>query len=100
MKEIRLSGELIPLVLSDRKTSTIRAGMRQYELGNALLVSGTREIPVWITGVRHCRVDELGEQDAYKEGYVDTEALLADVSRFYPDLGPDDIVTVIDFERR
>lgn len=97
--QIPLVSDLLPLVLSGKKTSTVRVGRRNYKLGPATIVSGDANVTVLITEVQHTTVRQLSDQVARKEGYVSKSELLAALLRFYPDLEDDREVTVVSFER-
>ncbi|WP_410052518.1 ASCH domain-containing protein [Bradyrhizobium sp. SZCCHNS3053] len=97
--EIRLAADLVPLVLSGRKTSTIRSGVRRYRPGAARIVSGSVDIPIEITDVQFTQLRQLDSRIANSEGYGSIDELLMAVRRFYPELKLHDEVTVVRFRK-
>jgi hypothetical protein len=97
MREILLSPKFIPLVLSGAKTSTIRAGRRDYQIGPAFIASGPTLIDVDVTSVRYTTAGELTEDDARREGYSGTLELISVLREFYPTLMENTPVTVVRF---
>ncbi len=100
MTTIRLSGEFLPAVLEGRKVSTIRRGRRMYPLGDAVLRAANREVMVRVERVRHSVLHNLTEEDALHDGFDNLEELLAALDRFYPELRPEDEVTIVEFARK
>jgi hypothetical protein len=97
--QIPLAPDLVPLVLSGKKTSTVRLGIRNYPLGPAKIVSGKVSIPIEITEVKFMKVGSLDEGVANSEGYGSLSDLLHALRRFYPDAENDRDVTVIRFRQ-
>lgn len=97
MADIPLAPEYIPLVQTGRKTSTVRAGRRHFQLGEHRVVCGARSIPVTVTAVEHKRLAELSEPDARVDGFESLSELVAALRRFYPRLTSGDLVTVVHF---
>jgi hypothetical protein len=95
--QIPLANELVPLVLSGKKTSTVRLGIRKYQLGPARIVSGNQGIPIQITGLEFTKVGRLDERVAKSDGYDSLGELLRVLKRFYPSAQIDDDITVIRF---
>jgi uncharacterized protein YqfB (UPF0267 family) len=99
MRKLPLSAELVPWVISGRKTSTVRLGKRDYRPGAALIVSRDVEIPVEITEVRHTTVDHLDETTARSEGYNRVADLIIALKKFYPEISDHHVVTVVRFRQ-
>jgi hypothetical protein len=97
MKRLPLSSELVPLVLSGKKTSTVRLGRRDYSRGQAKIVSRDIEIPIEITDVSFTKVNSLDDEVAKSEGCGSLSDLLTILRRFYPELHGTNDVTVIRF---
>jgi hypothetical protein len=97
--QIPLAADLVPLVLSGKKTSTVRVGSRNYPLGPARIVSGNMHIPIEITEIEFTKVGHLDERVAKSEGYDSLDELLSILMRFYPGTGTDRDVTVIRFRK-
>jgi hypothetical protein len=96
---IPLAPDLIPLVLSGKKTSTVRLGIRRYPLGPARIVSGNVNIPIEITEIEFMKLGELGDGVAKTEGYTTLGEFLSNLRRFYPGAEIDRDVTVIRFRQ-
>jgi ASC-1-like (ASCH) protein len=99
-RELLLSNDLIPSVLSGNKTSTVRLGRRSYGLGEARIVSREIEIPIEITNVSHTKMSLLNEEDARSEGYRCVRDLVLALRRFYPQIDDDSDVTIVRFRQR
>jgi hypothetical protein len=97
--QIPLAPDLAPLVLSGRKTSTVRLGIRNYPIGPAKIVSGNLNIPIEITEVEFTKVGHLSEGVAKSEGYESLEELFGALKRFYPGASVDRDVTVVRFRQ-
>ena len=98
--KIPLKAEFIPLVNSGSKTSTIRAGRRNFSLGPAEIVCGTQEIPVNIVNVAFKCVSEISEEDARNDGFESRQSLMGKLQSIYPHIKDDDFVTLIQFAVR
>jgi hypothetical protein len=97
--QIPLASDLAPLVLSGRKTSTVRLGIRNYPLGPAKIVSGKLDIPIEITKIEFTKISQLNESVAKSEGYDSIDEFLLVLKRFYPGAESDRDVTVICFQK-
>lgn len=97
MTTIDLSHEFMPLVLGGAKRTTVRKGNRQYPLGAGQLVSKRISVPIFIRGLRHCRFDELTEEDAWADGFDALMDLEAALRRFYPSIRDEDECTIVEF---
>jgi len=81
-----------------RKAITVREGHRDYRPDKPVMLCC--HIEPWclmadITEVRHCRLAQVTDEEIRDDGYADLDAMLADLRRFYPAIGPDSPVTVI-----
>jgi hypothetical protein len=97
---LRLASEFLPLVREGRKTATIRAGNRRLPVGAAEIVAGSERFPIVVKDVRVTRFGALSEVDADRDGFSDVDGLREALLRFYPTLGEDSEVTVIEFVLR
>jgi hypothetical protein len=100
MLVIPLSSEFIPAVLDGRKLSTIRLGRRPYPRGPCVLRAKNWELPIEIHNVRFSRLDELTQDDAHADGFTSLEELQKELRRFYPSVGPNDFVTIVEFVKK
>jgi hypothetical protein len=96
---IPLAPDLLPLVLSGKKTSTVRLGIRNYRLGPARIVSGNVDIPIEITNIEFMKLGDLNENVAKSEGYTTLDEFLSTLKRFYPGAKTDGDVTVVRFRQ-
>lgn len=99
MNTLRLHTDYLQAVIDGRKTTTVRAGKRNMELGPCRIVAGRTSLDVTITDIRHCRYDELTDEDAIRDGFNTLSELKAALHRFYPNLTLDAAVSVVRFER-
>lgn len=99
MTTLPLAADLVPLVLSGRKTSTVRLGLRDYKKGNAALVSKGAKIDIEITDITFTKVSDLTDAIAKRDGYETITDLLAALRHFYPDLSEERDVTIIGFRK-
>ena len=99
MYMMRIRQEMFPLILSSKKTSTSRQGLREIEVGQELrFLSADGDIAdTIVTNVEYCRFDELTEEEAFKEGYSSLDEL-KDVLRNLYDVDADPNFTLIEFE--
>ncbi len=85
-------------VVSGRKRITIRYG-RKYDVrpGNIvfLAVRGRPVAKARITHVYVKKIRDLSEHEIKMEGFRSLNALIRQLRRIYPDIGPDSPVTVI-----
>jgi hypothetical protein len=94
---INLDPRFISAVREGRKTATIRLGRRDYNTGWALLKIKTNNIPIQIQDVRHCRLVDLTDTDARRDGFSSLNELFAALREFYPYIQLDDEVTIVFF---
>ena len=97
MTVINLDPRYIPAVIDGRKTATIRLGRRSYHPGWAILKADGSGISVCIESVRYCRMADLTELDAQRDGFKSLDELLAALQEFYPQISPEDEVTIVAF---
>ncbi len=96
---MRIRQEMLPLILSGKKTSTSRQGIREIKIGQELrFLSTDGDIAdVLITNVEYCKFNELTEEEAFKEGYSSL-AELKEVLRNLYDVDVDPNFTLIEFK--
>jgi ABC-type ATPase with predicted acetyltransferase domain len=93
-----LSHEYFHLVRSGIKGTTIRKG--RLSLRNDLLILSAKtdfEL-VSVTGVRRTRLSKLTAEDAKNDGFESMADLRRVLLKYYPSLGPNSWVTVVEFE--
>ena len=103
MDSLKLRKELFPLVLSGKKTSTSRQGIRCFEVGEDIELIVTEDktcsIEVTVTNVKHIKYKDLTEDEAIKEGYSSLEELQLALEKIYT-VNDDDDFTIIEFTMR
>ncbi len=99
-RHIMVKGRFVDLILSGRKTTTIRLGRVVPKHDEIIIHGGGRPVAkAKIKSVVYKRVRELTEEDARKDGYSTVEELIRDLEQVYGRrVSPDDIVTIIEFE--
>jgi len=101
-KSLLFADDLMPLIRSGIKKSTLRKGRRDVRLGMVTLIAtkSTCE-PIEVTTTKICFQSlrkHLDEKVYEKEGYVSAEEFLTVLYRFYPDVTLDDEFTAIEWE--
>ncbi len=99
-RHIMVKGEFVDLILSGRKTSTIRLGKVVPRYDEVIIHGGGRPVAkAKITKVVYKKVSELTDEDARKDGYSSVEELLRDLEKIYGrKISPNDVVTIIEFQ--
>lgn len=100
MDTLNLRKEMFPAIYSGKKTSTSRQGIRDFTLYDKLIFVATEDssihTDVIVTNVKHCKFDELTEEEAIKEGYESLEELKETLNKIY-DISKDDNFTLVEF---
>lgn len=75
-------------ILIGKKTSTIRAGGRDYGVGDKIELCTEKEIfaTAVITGIEVKGAEELTEEDAHNDGFKSKKELLKALEKYYGDL--------------
>ena len=101
IQDIKFDPALLRLVDTGEKTTTIRAGHRDYQPGPALLHFGAdTQRDASIVQSRLTTLDELTAHDARTDGYETTAQLVAALRHYYPDLADTAPVTIVEFRCR
>ncbi len=100
MKSINFDEEYVDLILSGRKKSTIRKGIKSCEAGKVVYLTASSRpfAKARITKAVVKRVRELSEEDARRDGFNSREELLEALKRIYGRIKDSDLITVIYFE--
>jgi hypothetical protein len=90
---------MFPLILSGKKTSTSRQGLREIEVGQELrfLSADGNIADTIVTSVEYHKFDELTEEEAFKEGYSSVDEL-KDILRNLYDVDANPNFTLIEFK--
>ncbi|WP_448059678.1 ASCH domain-containing protein [Cellulomonas hominis] len=97
---VRFASRYFDAVAAGRKTATVRH-RDPVEVGPALLVfeddDGYRRLHGVVDSVRPCRLDEITDEDARREGASSADALRAGLRGHYPGIAADAPVDVVRF---
>ena len=98
-RHLMVKGKYVDLILSGKKTLTIRLGIVKPRYEEIIVHGGGRPIAkVKVTRVYHKRIKELSDNDAAKDGFRSREELVKELKRIYEDLNENDWVTLIEFK--
>lgn len=84
--------------LSGAKRITIREGVRDYQVGDDLMVCchvRNSAFKAKITEVRHCRLWGVTPAEYQADGFDSLESLISGLQAFYRDLTRESMVTII-----
>jgi ASC-1-like (ASCH) protein len=95
---IPLADEFLTMVKLGKKTTTIRKGIRKYEIGRALLTSKCAVVPITISKLVFTTFSTLSDNDARNDGFNGLHDLQIALHRFYPIITGTDEITIIHFE--
>ena len=100
-KTIRLLDRFVDLVINGKKTSTIRYGFVFISDNPVTFMSKKRKIQVFVTQVDYSKCyKDLTDEDARTDGFYSLEALKKEIENFYPNIKPNDQITIIKFAYR
>ncbi len=94
---LRLDERYVTQVLAGVKTSTIRTKVRLFRRDSELVLEGAVSIRTRIKTTRVCLFSDVSEEEARSDGFQTKEELRKALVEFYPDLGDETIVTIIEF---
>jgi len=98
LTQIALDPSLAEAVKTRTKTSTIREGIRDYQLGpNRFVLGNGEEIPIIITEVIHKRLRQVTLDEARQDGFLSLRQLYDCLLGFYRRLTLDDWITIVRF---
>ena len=105
MQEIKFASDLFKLILSGKKTTTIRKGLREYSLGPVMFVTDppdkrgmVRVAQGFITKVELKQFRHLSGDEAEQEGFKGLPDLVKRLKEIYPDIGLDSEITRVEFK--
>ena len=98
---ITVSSDDLQRAGSGQKVLTIRNGLRVYDLGPTTLHDEDTGafIEVDVVRVSYCLMRNIPNVDLAVSGHPNVESLIAEMSEFYPGIGPNDQITIIRFDR-
>ncbi|MHA1628292.1 MAG: ASCH domain-containing protein [Candidatus Baldrarchaeia archaeon] len=87
-------------ILEEKKITTIRRGVRNFKVGEKVLITSQDRIyaEAEITEIRRLKVSDLTDEDALKDGFSSKEELLRALKKYYSSIRPSDTVTIIGFK--
>ena len=98
-RHLMVKGRYVDLILSGRKTATIRLGVVKPKYEEMIVHGGGKPVAkIRVKRVVVKRVHELTDQDARLDGFESLEELLEELRKHYGDIAGDDRVTIIEFE--
>lgn len=100
MQELMLADDLFGGLDEGWKRGTVRAGRRDLTPGPLRLRAADGTLPdrvVEVARVSYVAAGRMSDADARLDGAASPADLLAALRRFYPALGPADLVTVVEF---
>lgn len=92
----------MPAVRKGKKHNTIRLGKRDIEPGLLTFINasdGNDQTKVMVTRVSYCLACQITYADAKDEGLTTPGEVVAVLTKFYPNIKPDSIVTIIRFDQ-
>ncbi len=97
-RHLMVKGRYVGLILSGKKTLTIRYGIVKPKYREIIIHGGGRPIAkAEIVRVYHKKVKELTDNEALKDGFSSREELLRELNEIYGSIGDEDFVTAIEF---
>lgn len=94
-----VKGRYVDLIISGKKTATIRLGLVRPRYKELIVHGGGRPVAkIAVTKVVYKRVKELTNEDAIKDGFNNLNELLNELKSVYPKLSNNDWVTIIEFK--
>lgn len=97
---IRFKANFMTPIANGIKRSTIRKGFKLYSLGYAVARSSNISEPdliIDIKSVTYKLFDDLSNDDAHMDGYLNREYLKYNLKDIYPDIKNTDMVTIVGF---
>ncbi len=98
-RHLMVKGRYVDLILSGRKTATIRLGVVKPKYEEMIVHGGGKPVAkIRVKRVMVKRVSELTDEDARLDGFETRDQLLDELRRHYGNLSDNDRVTIIEFE--
>ncbi len=99
-KTLDFDESYIKKILEGKKITTIRKGIRDFKIGEKVLITSQNRIyaEAEITEVKYTQISELSEEDAVKDGFLTKEELFKALRKYYGQIKPNDKITVIHFK--
>lgn len=103
MQELLLNDDLMEWVSQGKKHGTSRLRRRDIQLGPLKLKATNGTVPdieVKVKSVMYCRLTDVPREVIKSEGYDTYGQLFASLRRFYPDVQPEDEMTLIEWSNK
>ena len=100
MERINFDEEFVEPIMSGRKVTTVRRGIKSYPVGRIveLTAGGNTFALARVKKVVVKRVRELNDDDAKRDGFESRNDLLSALKKIYGDVRDSEFVTVVHFE--
>lgn len=100
MERINFDPEFVPLILSGKKRTTIRRGIKSYPVGSLVELTVERQHFAFakVRKVVVKRLLEISEEDARADGFESKEELIGKLRKIYGEIDEKEFVTVVHFE--
>jgi hypothetical protein len=98
-----LANDLFAGLNDGGKRLTIRTGRRDIQLGRLVFRPSKpskkiKPVNVSVCEVRYKRLEAITDEEAVQDGFADALSVLDGMRRFYPDIRPEDEVTLVYFD--
>ena len=97
---IKLYPEYYLPVITGKKRSTIRKGLKNYRLGDATLDFDDRVLEIYITALISKPYGLLDTEDAIEDGFESLGDLQSIIKSIYPDIDDSNEMTIVFFRLR
>ena len=100
MERINFDEEYVDVILSGKKRTTVRKGIRTYPSGRLveLTANGKTFALARIRKVVVKRVSELTDEDALRDGFEKRKDLISALKRIYGSIDDREFVTIVHFD--
>ncbi|WP_202320227.1 ASCH domain-containing protein [Archaeoglobus neptunius] len=100
MERINFDSEYVEPIISGRKITTVRRGIKSYPVGRIveLTAGGNTFALARVNKVVVKRVRELSDEDAKRDGFETRDELISALKRIYGNIKGEEFVTVVHFE--
>lgn len=99
-QKILFAEKFFPMIRDGRKTTTVRSGVRNYNIGECLALD-PEQVKGFVINIKTLQVStygELNEEIAKTDGFESLSELKYELRTFYPELVNSSYVTIVSFE--
>ncbi|NPA85122.1 MAG: ASCH domain-containing protein [Crenarchaeota archaeon] len=98
-RHLMVKGKYVDLILSGKKTATIRKGRWVPKFKELILHGGGRPFAVAeVVDVEYKKLSEITQEEIKEDGFDSKAELVEELRRAYGEISDDDIVTIIRFK--